>query len=166
MAYADKCFYFDWGNREIKLEDFDKYDSISLRKRWYGEEGEIGVSIELWGKEKEGDEREEDSEIVLSRDNAMILANKLMRAVAELDADLYREGDLEDLRLLLDIFSDEVDDTGERVDEKNFIIPMPKKVVKELFHGNEYAKVYYVGEIKDGKLEVLAACPVLEDLWA
>lgn len=114
MAYADKCFYFDWGNREIKLEDFDKYDSISLRKRWYGEEGEIGVSIELWGKEKEGDEREEDSEIVLSRDNAMILANKLMRAVAELDADLYREGDLEDLRLLLDIFSDEVDEEKER----------------------------------------------------
>lgn len=65
-----------------------------------------------------------------------------------------------------DIAAYEVDDTGERVDEKNFIIPMPKKVVKELFHGNEYAKVYYVGEIKDGKLEVLAACPVLEDLWA
>lgn len=95
MAYADKCFYFDWGNREIKLQDFDCFDSISVRKRWYQkEEGEskTGVSIELWGKEKEdSEERYEDHEILLSKDDAMVLASKLTRAVAELDAEDYNE---------------------------------------------------------------------------
>lgn len=35
MSYADKCFFFDFNNREIKLQDsseyeFGKYESISL----------------------------------------------------------------------------------------------------------------------------------------
>lgn len=120
MAYADKCFYFDFGDREIKLEDasgytFDKYDSISLRKRWVGKDYDTtAVSIELWGKTKGEDEREEDSEIVLSRDNAMLLATKLMRAVSELDAELYRSYDLNTLDILEDLHTDEIDAEKDR----------------------------------------------------
>lgn len=104
MAYADKCFYFDWGNRMITLEDFDIYDKISVRSRWMPNDPEWDsttnqVSIELWGKEKEDGTRYDDAEIVLSRDNAMILATKLMRAVNELDNkdalyDLYEDVDV------------------------------------------------------------------------
>lgn len=120
MSYADKCFYFDFGNREIKLEDashytFDKYDSISLRKRWAGEDCRTeAISIELWGKDKEEGGREEDSEIILSRDNAMVLATKLMRAVAELDASLYRSYHLDTLEMLEDIHREELDAEDER----------------------------------------------------
>lgn len=107
MAYADKCFYFDWGNREIKLEDFDIYDRITVRRRdlWNEEnnDDDHNVSIELWVKEGERD-KHEDREIVLSRDNAMFLATKLMRAVAELDADDYTD----DLRQTVDILKDAV----------------------------------------------------------
>lgn len=113
MAYADKCFFFDFDNREIKLQDsseyeFGKYESISLRKRWVEEDDTPVISIELWGKEKENGEREEDEEIMLSRDDAMILASKLTRAVAELDADLYRQDDIYDLRLLNELHWEEV----------------------------------------------------------
>lgn len=104
MAYADKCFYFDWGNRMIKLEDFDVYDKISVRSRWMPDDPEWKsstnqISIELWGKDKEDGTRNEDAEIVLSRDNAMILATKLIRAVNELDtkdalADLHEDVDI------------------------------------------------------------------------
>ena len=113
MAYADKCFYFDWGNREVKLEDFDIYDHISVRRRdlWNEEEKDSNhnVSIELWVKDDERD-KHQDMEIVLSRDNAMVLASKLMRAVAELDADDYTE----DLRQVVEIL---VEAVGDRFDE-------------------------------------------------
>lgn len=110
MAYADKCFYFDWGNREIKLEDFDVYDSISVRSRWlpdpsYPNNSINQVSIELWGRSKEDGKREDDHEIVLDRDAALLLASKLVRAVNELDMkdalfDLY-----EDVDILKDVHS-------------------------------------------------------------
>lgn len=113
MAYADKCFYFDWGNREVKLEDFDIYDHISVRRRdlWNEEEKDSNhnVSIELWVKDDERD-KHQDMEIVLSRDNAMVLASKLMRAVAELDADDYTS----DLRQTVGILAEAV---GDRFDE-------------------------------------------------
>ncbi len=122
MAYADKCFFFDWGNREIKLKDFDDFGSISLRKRVYYDdsddddynEGTMGISIELWGKEKEDGERYEDKEIVLSKDDALLLASKITRAVAELDADDYRENEIKELHDLNELHRDKLDEMHER----------------------------------------------------
>ena len=117
MAYADKCFYFDWGNREIKLEDFDIYDQVTVRRRdlWNEEskDSNHNVSIELLVK---ADERHnhEDREIVLSRDNAMVLATKLMRAVAELDADEYTSDLRQDIGLLKKIAGDKFDEAEDR----------------------------------------------------
>lgn len=104
MSYADNCFCFDSGNREIKLEEgdgytfFENYDSITLRRRQTPTD--VAVSLELWGKMLP------DTEILLSRDNAMLLATKLMRAVQELDADIYREYDLRDLDRLKELHSE------------------------------------------------------------
>lgn len=117
MAYADKCFYFDWGNREVKLEDFDIYDHITVRRRdLWNEEDKTdthNVSIELW---VEDDERgkHEDREIVLSRDNAMVLASKLMRAVAELDADDYTDDLRQTVEILKEVAGDKFDEVEDR----------------------------------------------------
>lgn len=114
MAYADKCFYFDWGDRKIRLEDFDIYDEITVRRRsLWDEETEISsnnVSIELWVKDDER-EKHEDQEAVLSRDNAMKLAGKLLRAVAELDADGYLSDLQQDVELLKEAVGDKFDET-------------------------------------------------------
>lgn len=122
MAYADKCFYFDWGNREVKLEDFDIYDHISVRRRdlWNEEESrdDHNVSIELWVEDGER-EKHEDREVVLSRDNAMVLATKLMRAVAELDADEYTSDLQQDVALLKEIAGDKFDEAEDRWREFN-----------------------------------------------
>lgn len=117
MAYADKCFYFDWGNREVRLEDFDIYDHITVRRRdlWNEEEKDSNhnVSIELWVKDDERD-KHEDREIVLSRDNAMVLASKLTRAVAELDADDYTD----DLRQTVEILKEAVGDKFGEIEDR------------------------------------------------
>lgn len=122
MAYADKCFYFDWGNREIKLEDFDIYNEITVRRRdlWNEEtkESSHNVSIELWVKDDER-EKHEDREIVLSRDNAMVLATKLMRAVAELDADSYNEYWQQKIDILEEVAGDKFDEVEARWLEYN-----------------------------------------------
>ena len=122
MAYADKCFFFDWGNREIKLEDFDIYDHITVRRRdLWNEEKEYddhNVSIELWVKEDERG-KHEDREVVLSRDNAMVLATKLMRAVAELDADEYTSDLQQDVDLLKEAVGDKFDEARDRWWEHN-----------------------------------------------
>lgn len=96
MAYADKCFYFDWGNRMIPTRDFDDFDKISVRWRWTSERGARdntertkGVSIELWGIEREDGTRAENHEVVLTKESALLLAEKLRRAVAELDLEDY-----------------------------------------------------------------------------
>ena len=123
MAYADKCFYFDWGNREIKLEDFDIYDRITVRRRdlWNEEDEEShNVSIELWVEENERD-KHEDREIVLSRDNAMILASKLIRAVAELDADEYISDLWQDVALLKKVAGDKFEDAKDVWREYNLL---------------------------------------------
>ena len=122
MAYADKCFYFDFGNRAIKLEDFDIYDTISVRRRdlWneVKEDDDHNVSIELWVKEGKRYEFD-DREIVLSRDNAMVLATKLMRAVAELDADEYTSDLRQTVEILQDIAGDKFDKAVDRLRECN-----------------------------------------------
>lgn len=124
MAYADKCFYFDWGNREVKLEDFDIYDHISVRRRDLWNEEEKGsnhnVSIELWVKDDERD-KHEDREVVLSRDNAMVLASKLMRAVAELDADDYTSDLRQTVDILKEIAGDKFDEIEDRWREYNLL---------------------------------------------
>lgn len=121
MSYSDKGFYFDFNNRMVKLEDssgydFKSYGQLSVRKRWIGEDYEAVVSIELWGRTK-GDKREEDAEVMLTRDNALLLASKLQRAVAELDADLYRKMDREDLSILINIAGDAYDEERDRLRE-------------------------------------------------
>lgn len=156
MAYADKCFYFDWGNREIKLEDFDIYDRITVRRRdlWNEEnqDSDHNVSIELWVEDEERDNHE-DREIVLSRDNAMVLASKLMRAVAELDADDYTSDLRQDVALLKKVAGDKFEEAEDRWREynllrdpkgglggaiKNFVdTPMGKDAVKKMGEENE-----------------------------
>lgn len=151
MAYADKCFYFDWGNREIKLEDFDIYDHISVRRRdLWDEEDEASnhnVSIELWVKDDKRDNHE-DREIVLSRDNAMVLASKLIRAVAELDADDYTNDLRQTVEILKEVAGDKFDKIEDRWREysllrdakgglmgaiNNFVdTPMGKDAIKEI----------------------------------
>jgi len=124
MAYADKCFYFDWGNREVKLEDFDIYDHISIRRRdlWNeeNEDSNHNVSIELWVKDDERDNHE-DMEIVLSRDNAMVLATKLIRAVAELDADDYTSDLRQDVELLKEVAGDKFEEVEDKWREYNLL---------------------------------------------
>lgn len=124
MAYADKCFYFDWGNREVKLEDFDIFDTITVRRRdlWDEDENEDShnVSIELWVKEDERG-KHEDREVVLSRDNAMVLATKLMRAVAELDADEYTSDLRQDIDLLKEVAGDKFEEAEDRWREYNLL---------------------------------------------
>ena len=124
MAYADKCFYFDWGNREVKLEDFDIYDHISVRRRdlWNEEndDDDHNVSIELWVKDDERD-KHEDREIVLSRDNAMVLASKLMRAVAELDANDYMENLWHTVEILKEVAGDKFDEIEDAWREHNLL---------------------------------------------
>lgn len=156
MAYADKCFYFDWGDREIKLEDFDVYDHISVRRRdLWDEKGEASthnVSIELWVEDNER-EKHEDREIVLSRNNAMVLATKLMRAVAELDADDYTEDLRQTVEILKEVAGDKFDEIEDRWREysllrdakgglmgaiNNFVdTPMGKDAVKKMKGGEE-----------------------------
>lgn len=156
MAYADKCFYFDWGNREVKLEDFDIYDHISVRRRdiWNeeNEDSDHNVSIELWVKDDER-EKHEDREIVLSRDNAMVLASKLMRAVAELDADDYTDDLRQTVEILKEVAGDKFDEIEDRWREysllrdakgglmgaiNNFVdTPMGKDAVKKMKGGEE-----------------------------
>lgn len=122
MAYADKCFFFDWDDRKVKLEDFDIYDEITVRRRdlWNKEkeEDDHNVSIELWVKDSERD-KHDDREIVLSRDNAMVLATKLMRAVAELDADEYTSDLRQDIELLKRVAGDKFDEAEDRWRECN-----------------------------------------------
>lgn len=65
-----------------------------------------------------------------------------------------------------DVLAYEVDDDGGEVDNgTHAIIPMPKKAIKTLFHDDKFAKVYYVGEVKDEKLDVSVNLPVLKHLW-
>lgn len=156
MAYADKCFYFDWENREIKLEDFGIYDTISVRRRDLWNEGkdddDHNVSIELWVKEGERG-KYKDMEIVLSRDSAMVLATKLMRAVAELDADEYTSDLRQTVELLQEVAGDKFDEAEDRWREHklfrepkggimgaidNFVkTPRGKDVVKQMQEGGE-----------------------------
>ena len=143
MAYADKCFYFDWGNREIKLEDFDIYDSISVRRRdlWdeEREESNHNVSIELWVKDDERD-KHEDREIVLSRDNAMALATKLIRAVAELDADDYTEDLRQDVALLKELAGDKFDEAIVKFIKKRHNVMIGERTAEEIWQHND---LYY-----------------------
>lgn len=156
MAYADKCFYFDWGNREVTLEDFDIYDYITVRRRdlWSEEEdeGSHNVSIELWVKHGERD-KHKDREIVLSRGNAMVLATKLMRAVAELDADEYTSDLRQDVALLKEVAGDKFEEAEDRWREHNLFrdpkgglmgainnfldTPMGKDAIKQMKGGEE-----------------------------
>lgn len=57
---------------------------------------------------------------MLSRDDAMVLASKLTRAVAELDADLYRQDDIYDLRLLNELHWKEVAKEKERREKNGY----------------------------------------------
>ena len=110
------------------------------------------MSIELWGKQKENsDERYEDQEIVLSKDNAMKLAGKIIRAVAELDADDYTDDLRQTVEILKEVAGDKFDEIKDRWREydllrdakgglmgaiSNFVdTPMGKDVIKKMKGG-------------------------------
>lgn len=122
MSYADKCFYFDFDNRMVELEDtrksysFKTFERVSLRKR-YGADNtnEDLLSIECWPYEGEDGTYGMFTELLFTRDAAMLLATKLTRAVAEMDAALYRAGDLGTLDLVQTVVDLEHPDKMEKV---------------------------------------------------
>ncbi len=81
MAYIDKILWFDQDDRLIPTEnkkegwDWD-FDQVSVRHRASENRGNL-VSIELWGKD--GDAQE----VLLTKQNAMRLADTLKMAVVE-----------------------------------------------------------------------------------
>ena len=91
MAYADKCFYHDFNDREIKLQNHkdgwtENWDlkEITLRKRWSGKTEKTEqecISIEVWPA------KGECVELILSKDNAAKLAHKLMMSIAEMNTE-------------------------------------------------------------------------------
>ena len=81
MAYIDKILWFDQDDRciptENKKEGWDwDFDEVSVRHRASENRGDL-VSIELWGKD--GDAQE----VLLTKQNAMRLADTLKMAVVE-----------------------------------------------------------------------------------
>lgn len=81
MAYIDKTLWYDQKDRYIQTEnkkegwDWD-FDKVSIRSR-ASDEGEQLVSLELWGSD--GDAQE----VMLTKQNAMRLADTLKMAVIE-----------------------------------------------------------------------------------
>lgn len=81
MAYIDKTLWFDQDDRYVPTEnkkegwDWD-FDKVSVRHRASEDRGNL-VSIELWGKD--GDAQE----VLLTKQNAMRLADTLKMAVVE-----------------------------------------------------------------------------------
>ena len=81
MAYIDKTLWYDQDDRYIPTEnkkegwDWD-FDKVSVRHRGTEDRGDL-VSIELWGKD--GDAQE----VLLTKQNAMRLADTLKMAVVE-----------------------------------------------------------------------------------
>lgn len=95
MAYIDKCFYFDLDNRVVPLSHPAGYGVSYWEKatvRW--RQPEIGsneklVSVELWQNQDSPiyGEKVKNDEVCLTRENALLLAQKLIRAVNELDTE-------------------------------------------------------------------------------
>lgn len=87
MAYIDKCFYHDFHDRQIPLQnhkdgwikDWD-LDSVSLRRR-QSDSGEC-LSIEVWPHGKD-----DQFELILSKDNAAKLAYRILMSLAELNVE-------------------------------------------------------------------------------
>lgn len=81
MAYLDKILWYDQDDRYIptenKVEEWNwNFDKVSVRHRASEDRGNL-VSIELWGDN--GDAQE----VLLTRQNAMRLADTLKMAVVE-----------------------------------------------------------------------------------
>lgn len=81
MAYIDKILWYDQDDRYIPTENKKEgwswdFDKVSVRHRASENRGDL-VSIELWGKD--GDAQE----VLLTKQNAMRLADTLKMAVVE-----------------------------------------------------------------------------------
>lgn len=81
MAYIDKTLWYDQDDRYIPTENKEEewrwdFDKVSVRHRASEDKGDL-VSIELWGKD--GDAQE----VLLTKQNAMRLADTLKMAVVE-----------------------------------------------------------------------------------
>lgn len=121
MAYLDKILWFDQDDRLIPTEnkkegwDWD-IDQVSVRHRASEDRGNL-VSIELWGKD--GDAQE----VLLTKQNAMRLADTLNMAVVEFTVEEMMERN--DRRI------DELDD------KMNWLKPVIKKEIKAWKEKNE-----------------------------
>ena len=81
MAYIDKTLWYDQDGRYIPTENKEEgwdwdFGKVSVRHRASENRGDL-VSIELWGKD--GDAQE----VLLTKQNAMRLADTLKMAVVE-----------------------------------------------------------------------------------
>lgn len=91
MAYIDKILWYDQDNRYIPTEnkkegwDWD-FQKLSIRYRASEKDGSL-VSIEAWG------DNGNCQEIMLTRQNAMRLADTLKMAVVEFTVEEMMESD-------------------------------------------------------------------------
>lgn len=81
MAYLDKTLWYDQCDRYIPTENKEEgwdwdFDKVSVRHRASEDRGNL-VSIELWGKDGNA------QEVLLTKQNAMRLADTLKMAVVE-----------------------------------------------------------------------------------
>ena len=102
MAYIDKTFFFDQGDREIKIQNpnqLSDWDTLSLRWRWRNDWDSYNtknidfydeklISIELWPYNPEELEYskivDKEKEIMLTISQALKLSQKLQMAVNEI----------------------------------------------------------------------------------
>lgn len=90
MAYIDKILYYDQDDRYIPTEnekegwDWD-FQKVSIRHRASDKGGSL-ISIELWAKDGEC------QEVMLTKQNAMRLADTLKMAVVEFTVEEMMEG--------------------------------------------------------------------------
>ena len=122
MAYIDKCFYFDDGDREVNLAhpsgyDVSFWDQATVRWR----QPEVNsrdklVSIELWqSNPKLYGKKVEDDEICLTTQDATRLAMKLLNAVAEINNEKQFDSIINRVRQLEQLHSDTLDEWDDRV---------------------------------------------------
>lgn len=114
MAYIDKILWYDQNDRYIptvnKEEEWDwDIDKVSVRHRASENKGDL-VSIELWGKD--GDAQE----VLLTKQNAMRLADTLKMAVVEFTVEEMMERN-----------NRRIEDLGNKM---NWLEPVIKKEIK------------------------------------
>ena len=124
MAYIDKCFYFDDGDREVNLAHPSGYDvsfwdqaTVRWRQPEVNSKDKL-VSIELWqSNPKLYGKKVEDDEVCLTTQDATRLAMKLLNAVAEINNEKQFDDIIERVRQLEHLHENNLEEWDNRVRE-------------------------------------------------